>query len=80
MIVFKVWDELNGDLENADEIEATNPEHAAEMFAENDHDGHTDGLYHDTPQPISVQDPDGVVHRFEVQAEQTTHYFASPVT
>ncbi len=42
---FKVWDELNGDRESAQDIEADSVEEAAAEYAESDVDGGTDGLY-----------------------------------
>jgi hypothetical protein len=79
MTLYKVWDELNSELEFAEEIEASRPDLAAELYAEQDADGHTDGLYQDTAQPISVQGPDGKVHRFEVIAEYSPTYTASEI-
>ena len=74
---FKVWDDLNGSERTAQEIEAFDAESAAIDYAENDVDGHADGLYtdeHGHPLddvaddglPIRVKDEDGKVLLFRV--------------
>ncbi len=37
--VFRVWDELNGEREDAQRIEAGGPSDAAEIYASDDRDG-----------------------------------------
>lgn len=78
MTKFKVWDELNGDLSDADDIEAVDAQAAAEKFAAYDQGGHTDGLYQH-PQPIMVVEPDGSVRKFMVELELTPSYRATEV-
>lgn len=58
MVEFIVWDPLNDDRDDAKTIEAWSPIGAAEAFAVEDGDGHTDGLYE---HPIAVEDPSGDV-------------------
>jgi len=75
-MIFRVWDEFNADEDSAWNIEASDPCSAAIEYAERDSDGLCDGLYLgengreldglDKGQPISVRDPDGVLHRFKV--------------
>lgn len=78
MPTYKVWDKLNCDEEDAERIEAGSPEDAAIAYAEEDHDGWTDGLYHRCPQPILVSDDDGTVCGFDVSAEMVPHFRAAP--
>lgn len=77
---YKVWDELNADEPDAQEIEATEPEHAATEYGVQDHDGASDGLYHDGAQPISVRClTTGALYRFDVSAEMEPRFWASEV-
>lgn len=57
---FKVWDPFNSERGEAVEIEARSPIAAAEWYAKDDVDGHTDGLY-STEHPIAVEASDGDV-------------------
>ena len=66
---FHVWDEINGCREEATRIQAWGPTDAAESYAECDNDGWVDGLYHDPPQPIVVENERGERTVYEVYAE-----------
>lgn len=79
MPIYKVWDEVNGDEDGAEEIEAYDAEDAAKEYAENDNDGFNDGLYHDGGEalssindghPIMVRSEDGTLSRFLVGVEE----------
>ena len=75
---FLVWDELNCDDEDAEEcgrvITALDPQGAAVAYAEADTDGYTDGLYHESAQPLIVMDAVGRKFRCEVGAEMVPHF------
>ena len=75
MSVYKVWDTLNAEQDEAVEIEADSSEEAAAEYAENDRDGWNDGLYHDISQPIAVYDG-RQVQTFNVQAEMVPNFRA----
>ncbi len=80
MSVYYVWDELNGERDEAKSIEATNPMRAALTYAENDCDGWTDGLYREScSQPIVVENEGGHRQTYAVEAELVPHFRASPV-
>lgn len=78
MDTFKVWDEINSEEECAFDVQAFDAEDAAKTYAEEDTDGHCDGIYyaergdaigHDLKrrgQPICVRCPDGSLRRFAV--------------
>lgn len=74
-MIWTVWDEINGEPEDARRIEATSSERAALQYAEDDHDGHIDGLYQRS-HPILVRGPDGSLRRHQVVAERVLHYHA----
>ena len=78
MSAYQVWDELNGEEEYAHAVfNACSPEEAARLYAENDRDGYTEGLYHMSAQPISVRCPDGTLKRFQVRAELEPRFIAT---
>jgi hypothetical protein len=71
MKTFLVWDHLNGSQETAVEVLGVDAEDAAMMYAQDDSDGFSDGLYWNhrehrpNRQEIRVLD-EGVVKRFNV--------------
>ena len=73
-----MWDELNFHIADAAEcgtvVVSEDAEMAAMQYAENDHDGWTDGLYHECPQPIMVRDSKGQKSRFEIGAEMVPSF------
>ena len=72
-----VWDEINAEKEDARSIQARLPLQAAVAYAEQDSDGYTDGLYHECPQPIVVEDRIvGTRYRFDVSAEMEPRFVA----
>lgn len=72
---FRVWDELNGELDCADEVEAETAQDAAELYTGQDTDGHADGIYNQQGQPIVVTDGE-MTWRFLVRVEYTPVYSA----
>lgn len=75
---FLVWDELNCHEEDAEDhgkvFAARDEKDAARSYAENDSDGHTDGLYHGCPQPLVVMNAIGRKFRVEVEAEMVPRF------
>lgn len=69
MTLYDVWDELNGAEENAGQFDAVDAEEAATMYASEDCDGLSDGLYSHVTHPILVRAPDGTLTRVQVYAE-----------
>jgi len=69
MTLYDVWDELNGSEETADQFDAIDAEQAATMYASEDCDGLSDGLYSCGTHPILVRAPDGTLTRVNVYAE-----------
>lgn len=78
MTMYTVWDEINNEESEGVAIEALNAESAAVRYAQQDHDGWTDGLYYECAQPVAVKDACGKVLRFEVQAEMRPIFHATP--
>lgn len=87
---FRVWDELNEDREDATEVEDFSVIDAAKSYAEDDTDGHTDGVYlhrnnpvhdlHRNGHPLIVEDADGNRTRYHVGVvEFSPVYGAVPV-
>ena len=71
---FKVWDELNGDESDANELDDGSAELAAHTHCENDCDSQADGYYignSDATAPvICVRDMQtGALHRFRIYCE-----------
>jgi len=72
---YKVWDKLNGSRETAHDIEAFDAQSAAEQYADEDVDGHTDGLYADR-HDICVLDGE-TVRTFEVIVDYSPTFYAA---
>ena len=72
---YKVWDKLNGSRETAHDIEAYDAQSAAEKYADEDVDGHIEGLYADC-HPICVLDGE-TVRTFEVIADYSPTFHAA---
>ena len=75
MSKYLVYDELNGERADAREFEAMTPQHAAEQYAEQDRDGHTDGIYR-APQPLMVEDVSSRRFRVRVMVEMEPRWCA----
>jgi len=71
MDIYYVWDELNGCRKTAQEIKADSFENAAILFAEQDCDGLSDGLYTNNGMPLRNLERQG--HPVMVDDLQTTH-------
>ena len=78
---YQVWDDQSDDEEFSREIDATEPEHAATEYADQDCDGQADGMYFDGPSTIHVRDPStDKLFKFEVSGEMEPTFRARSVT
>ncbi len=75
MALYYVWDELNGTRESADEYDLSDPEYAAELYAEQDTDGNIDNVY-SRGHVICVADRDGNLWRYTVTVDYDPVYSA----
>lgn len=78
MTDFLVWDEFNSDRDSAWHIEAYDSESAAEKYAEEDVDGSIDGIY-SGGHTVMVEDPEGVVRKFNVRVDYDPTFYATEV-
>lgn len=81
---YRVYDEFNGSLEFAEEIEAWDEREAAELYAEQDVDGNIDGIYcskddkwairdlQEDGQPVCVVDEKEKIYHFKVGITEYT--------
>lgn len=74
---YKVWDAINGSEETARTISADEMEEAAELYAEEDIDGESEGIYC-KGQEIVVSTPGGLRKTFNVYADYSVSYYARP--
>jgi hypothetical protein len=71
---------MNSELDEAIDIDASEPIDAANEYAMADEDGQCDGLYFSGPHPICVMGPDGNVLRFDVSAKMVPVFRAREQT
>lgn len=73
---YKVWNTKYETEEDAQVIETDDPAYAAEIYADDDCDGLSEGSYQ-KPEPINVRDPEGVLHLFDVEVEYEPTFWVS---
>ena len=91
MMKYKVYDELNSSLEFAVEIDAYDEQEAAELYAEQDSDGNTDGIYSSKEdwairnlqkegQPVCVVDEENKIYHFRVGITEYTPVYEATLS
>lgn len=79
MDAYMVWDPEAMDEDEADRIEACDHGHAAEIFASDDVDGSTDGIYSGNGHRICVRHEGGTLKKFNVRLEYEPAFQADEI-
>lgn len=77
METFKVWDDEDSSIDNAVDIKALIASDAAEMYAADDYDGLSEGIYNGQRR-IGVQDAEGKITKWEVTVEYDPTFYSVP--